>query len=119
MPLDKLLVTIIDIWAIGFVYWFFLMKEDKPVQVTDSIDILVDGGYSPSTIVVKKGQRIKLNFLRKDPSSCLEEVVLGEFKTRKYLPLHKRVTIEIKPQEEGEFPFACGMNMYHGKIIIK
>ncbi len=119
MPIDKLLITIIDILAIGFVYWFFLMKRDKQVQVVDSVDIIVDGGYSPSTIVVKKGQTIKLNFFRKDPSTCLEEVVLGEFKTRKFLPLNKKVTVEIKPQEEGEFPFACGMNMYHGKIIIK
>src|SRR5436853_387778 len=119
MTLDKLLVTIIDVWAIGFVYWFFLMKKDKQIQVVDSVDIIVDGGYSPSTIVVKKGQTIKLHFLRKDPSSCLEEVVLGEFKTRKFLPLNKKVTVEIKPQKEGTFPFACGMNMYHGKIIIQ
>jgi len=117
--MDKLLVTFIDIFAIGFVYWFFLMKKENQVHVVDNVDILVDGGYSPSTIVVKKGQTIKINFLRKDPSSCLEEVVLGEFKTRKFLPLNKKVTVEIKPQEEGEFPFACGMNMYHGKIIIK
>ena len=95
------------------------MKKENQVHVVDNVDILVDGGYSPSTIVVKKGQTIKINFLRKDPSSCLEEVVLGEFKTRKFLPLNKKVTVEIKPQEEGEFPFACGMNMYHGKIIIK
>jgi plastocyanin domain-containing protein len=119
MTLDKLLITGIDIWAIGFVYWFFLMKNEKQVQVIDSVDILVDGGYSPSTIVVKKGQTVRINFLRRDPSTCLEEVVLGEFKTRKFLPLNKKVTIEIKPQEEGEFPFACGMNMFHGKIIIK
>jgi len=119
MPIDKLIVTITSVWGIGFIYWFFLLKKEKQVQVIDSVDILVDGGYSPSTIVVKKGQTIKLNFLRKDPSSCLEEVVLGEFKTRKFLPLNKKVTVEIKPQEEGEFPFACGMNMYHGKIIIK
>lgn len=119
MIVDKVIVTIIDIFAIGFVYWFFLMKRENQVVATDSIDIIVNGGYSPSNIVVKKGQTIKLNFLRKDPSSCLEEVVLGDFKTRKYLPLNKKVTVEIKPQEEGEFPFACGMNMYHGKLIIK
>lgn len=117
--MDKIIVSIIDIFAIVFVYWFFLMKKDKEITVTDSIDIIVDGGYNPSTIVVKKGETIRLNFLRKDPSSCLEEVVLGEFKTRKYLPMNKKVTVEIKPHEEGEFPFSCGMGMYHGKIIIK
>ncbi len=95
------------------------MKKDTQVAVSDSVDIIVDGGYSPATIVIQKGKTTRLNFIRKDPSSCLEEVVIGDFKTRKYLPLNKTVTIEVKPQEAGEVSFACGMNMYHGKIIIK
>ena len=119
MTPDKLIVTVIDLFAIFFVYWFFLMKKENRVQVSDSVDIIVDGGYSPQTIVIKKGQVTKINFFRKDPSSCLEEVVLGDFKTRKYLPLNKKVTIELKPPKEGEFSFVCGMGMYHGKIIIK
>ena len=105
--------------GIGFTYWFFLMKKEKEVAVSDSVDIIVDGGYIPNTIVIKKGKTTKINFIRRDPTSCLEEVVLGDFKTRKYLPLNKKVTIELKPKEEGEFTYGCGMNMYHGKIIIK
>ncbi|HWY79447.1 MAG TPA: cupredoxin domain-containing protein [Candidatus Sulfotelmatobacter sp.] len=119
MELDKLVVTITGIFGIVFTYWFFLMKKDKEVSVTDSVDIIVDGGYLPATVVIQKGKTTKLNFIRKDPTSCLEEVVLGDFKTRKYLPLNKKVTIELKPKEVGEFTYACGMNMYHGKIIIK
>ena len=119
MTPDKLIITIIDFFVIAFVYWFFLMKNEKQVAVTDSVDIIVDGGYVPNTIVIKKGKTTKINFLRKDPTSCLEEVVLGDFKTRRYLPLNKKVTVELKPKEVGEFTYACGMNMYHGKIIIK
>ncbi len=119
MLLDKFIITYIDVFLIVFVYWFFLMKKETHVEVSDSVDIIVDGGYVPNTIVIKKGKLTKINFFRKDPSSCLEEVVLGDFKTRKYLPLNKKVTIELKPKEEGEFTYACGMNMYHGKIIIK
>lgn len=119
MTPDKIIVLIGSIFGIGFTYWFFLMKKETRVEVTDSVDIIVDGGYVPNTIVIKKGKTTKINFLRKDPTSCLEEVVLGDFKTRKYLPLNKKVTIELKPKEEGEFMYGCGMNMYHGKIIIK
>lgn len=119
MQPDKLIVTITGIFGIVFTYWFFLMKKDNEVSVTDSVDIIVDGGYLPATVVIQKGKTTKLNFIRKDPTSCLEEVVLGDFKTRKYLPLNKKVTIELKPKEAGEFTYACGMNMYHGKIIIK
>jgi plastocyanin domain-containing protein len=62
---------------------------------------------------------ISCHFLRKDPSSCLEEVVIGDFKIRKYLPLNKEVTLEINPQKKGVFSFSCGMGMFHGKIIIR
>ncbi len=119
MSLDKIIVTLVGLAGIGFTYWFFLKKNDKEVAVVDSVDIVVEGGYSPNVISIPKGKTTKLNFFRKDPSSCLEEVVLGDFKVRKYLPLNQTVTVEITPQKSGEFDYACGMNMYHGKIIVK
>lgn len=119
MTLDKILVAIFSLAGMALTYWFFLMKKEEVVSVTNSVDITVDGGYTPSTISIPKGKTTKINFFRKDPSSCLEEVVLGDFKIRKYLPLNKKVTIEVTPQKKGEFDFACGMNMFHGKIIVK
>ena len=117
--MDKILVTILGTLGIGFTYWFFLMKKEKEIVVTESVDIIVEGGYSPNVISIPKGKTTKLNFIRKDPSSCLEEVVLGDFKIRKHLPLNQKVSVEITPQQSGEFRYACGMNMYHGKIIVK
>lgn len=119
MRLDEILVAIFSIVGIAFTYWFFLMRKEKEVAVTsDSIDITVEGGYQPEVISVPKGRTTKLNFLRKDSSSCLEEVVLGDFKVRKYLPLNQKVTIAITPQKAGEFIYSCGMNMFHGKIKV-
>jgi len=117
--MDKIIVTIAGLIGIIFTYWFFLMKKEKEIQVSDSIDIIVEGGYSPNVISIPKGKTTKLNFIRKDPSSCLEEVVLGDFKIRRRLPLNQKVTIELTPQRSGEFIYACGMNMYHGKIIVR
>ena len=119
MSLDKIIVTIFGVLGIGFTYWFFLMKKEPAVAAMDSIDITVEGGYSPSAISISQGKTTKINFFRKDPSSCLEEVVLGDFKVRKFLPLNQKVTIELTPQQSGEFGYSCGMNMYHGKIIVK
>ena len=65
-----------------------------------------------------KGKTTTINFFRKDPSSCLEEVILSDFKIRKYLPLNKKVSIEITPQKTGEYSFSCGMNMFHGKVKV-
>ncbi len=58
------------------------MTVDKQVHIT------VDGGYSPDVIQVKRGQPVTLQFLRRDPSSCLEEVVLPDFGVRERLPLN-------------------------------
>jgi plastocyanin domain-containing protein len=119
MTLDKIIVVIVSLAGIAFTYWFFLGKKEKVVQATDSIDIVVDGGYTPEVISVQKGKTTKLNFFRKDPSSCLEEVVLPDFKIRRHLLLDQTMTIEITPQKSGVFTYSCGMNMYHGKIIVR
>ncbi len=119
MSLDKILVSVFGILGIVFTYWFFLMKKEKVVAITsDSVDIIVSGGYQPEVISVPKGKTTKINFLRKDPSSCLEEVVLSDFKIRKYLPIGEKASILIKPEKAGIYNFVCGMNMFHGKIIV-
>lgn len=119
MRTDEIIVSVFGLLSIAFIYWFFLGKRREIVQASEEIDIIVDGGYSPEIISVDKGKSTKLNFLRSDKNPCLEEVVLSGFKVKKYLPLNKKVTIEINPKKEGEISFSCGMSMYHGKIIVK
>lgn len=116
---DKLIVSIISLGAIAFTYRFFLVKEEKEIEANKSIDILVEGGYSPEKIVIKKNKVTKLNFTRKDPTACLEEIVFPDFHIKRELPLNKKVVIELKPQTAGEFVYHCGMNMYHGKIVVR
>ena len=117
--MDKIIVTVICLLGISFTYWFFFMKKEKEVAISGSVDIVVKGGYSPEVISILKGKTTEINFIRQDPNSCLEEVVLGDFKIRKYLPLNQKVTVKIIPQKSGEFKYSCGMNMFHGKIIVK
>ena len=119
MRTDESVVIIAGVVGIVFTYWFFLGKKGQEVAVSDEVDIIVDGGYSPEVISVPAGKITKLNFIRKDKSSCLEEVVLSDFKIRKYLPLNQKITIEIKPEKSGEYVFHCGMNMFHGKIVVR
>jgi plastocyanin domain-containing protein len=120
MQIDKLFVGLFSIGGIIFTYWFFLTKKDDQAVVVDSnsVDIMVEGGYTPNVISIAKGKTTTLNFIRKDPSSCLEEVVLLDFKIRKYLPLHKTTPIKVTPKASGTFEISCGMNMFHGKIIV-
>ena len=119
MNLDKLLVTILGALGIIFTYWFFLGKKEKETRVSGSVDVVVSGGYSPEVISIPRGKTTKINFIRTDATECLGEVILSDFHIRKELPLNKKVTVEITPRKSGEFGYACGMNMYHGKIVVK
>ena len=119
MSNDKLFVLILGIGLIAFVYWFFLGKKGKKMVATNNeIDIVVSGGYSPNSISVKKGHTTIINFLRKDASSCLEEVIIPEYSIRQFLPLNKKTTITFTPNKVGKFNFTCGMNMFHGSIEV-
>lgn len=119
--MDKLLVAIFSISGIVLTYWFFLMKKDEEAVVvkTNEVDITVEGGYSPSVIAIPKNKQTTINFFRKDPSSCLEEVILPDFKIKTYLPLNKTTSVKITPNKSGVFEISCGMNMFHGKIIVQ
>lgn len=120
MTPDKIIVIVVGVLGTVFTYWFFLMKKYKEVSSENgSADIVVDGGYTPEVITIPKGKTTTLNFIRKDPSACLEEVVIGDFKIRKFLPLNKKVSIDVKPEQAGEISFGCGMGMFHGKLIVK
>ena len=117
MGVDQTIVTVAGIALIGFIFWFFFMKKESAVTASKSVDVIVDGGYSPQVIRTEAGKELTITFVRKDPSPCLEDVVLSDFGIRRYLPLNESVKIAVTPKEKGEYGFACGMNMFHGKII--
>ncbi len=117
--MDKIIVSIVGVVFIGFIYWFFLGKREKGVKAERSIDVLVKGGYTPSKIIIPQNKTTTINFTREDSNSCLEEVVLSDFKIRKYLPINKTVSIQINPSKKGDFNFSCGMGMFHGNLIVE
>lgn len=115
--MEKIFVTLAGVILIAFVYWFFFGKREKALE--GNTQIIVEGGYKPSVLKLKKGVKITLTFTRRDPNSCLEEIVIPAFKVKKYLPINTPVNIEITGKEAGEFGFHCGMGMFSGKIIIE
>lgn len=125
MEIDKLIVLIAALGLIGLIIWWFFGKHGaEAVAATladnqQSVEITVDGGYTPNVVTLKQGVPAKLIFLRKDPSSCLEEVVMPDFGISSKLPINKPRTVEINPSKTGEFKYACGMNMFFGKVVVK
>jgi plastocyanin domain-containing protein len=118
MSIDKILVLILGIGLSGFTYWFFFGKKEDELEVDGETEIIVSGGYKPSVLKVKKGQKLTLSLLRTEDNSCLEEFIIPELKIKKYLPVGKKVRIDIDTSKVGEYRFNCGMNMFHGKVSV-
>lgn len=93
--------------------------EAKVANGSQQANVSVDGGYKTNTIVLKQGVPAKLTFNRKDPSSCLEQVIFPEFQIKEFLPQNEDHTIDIDTSKAGEYQFACGMDMFHGKVVVK
>ncbi|MQS89212.1 cupredoxin domain-containing protein [Lactobacillus salsicarnum] len=123
--LTKILVLVVGIMLIGFIVWWFFGKHETAEVSADlandkqSIDVEVNGGYSPETVVLKKDVPAVLNFTRKDKSSCLDRVVFSDFGINRALPINEKEEIKIDTSKPGEYQWACGMDMFHGKLIIK
>lgn len=92
--------------------------------------IVVEGAYSPSEILVKKGIPVEITFDRRESGDCSEWVVFGSGQWKmengkiekelkaKLVPFAK-TKMEFTPMETGEFPFVCGMGMLHGKLVVR
>jgi plastocyanin domain-containing protein len=104
-------------------YFFFAERQSGAAAVTASgtqeIAITVKGGYSPAVIHAKEGAPLRLVFDRQETSSCSEEVVIGDFGVRKFLPAFQKTVVELTPDHAGRFDFTCGMGMLHGTLVVE
>ena len=88
-------------------------------KIQDVAYIVVNGGFSPSTIVLKQGVPAKVNFDMQDSTACLSHVVFEQLGVNKDLTKQKITTINIPTDKKGTYNFAYGMDMFHGKIEVK
>lgn len=108
------------------------MPQGKPAPTPQSLDeqpaaptvqtvkvLLTKDGYKPTSVTVRKGTPVRLTFVRQVEQTCGTEVVIATLNIRRELPLNKPVVVELTPDKSGTISFACGMNMLHGKIIVK
>ena len=120
----KVIVTLGGLALIGAEFWWFLFSKTQGQQAqahqgVQELDIIVDGGYAPDRVVVQVGQPVRLNFFRKDPSSCLEKVLFPDFHQAADLVLNQTTSVEFTPEKPGSYTFHCGMNMFRGVVEVQ
>lgn len=124
--MEKLLVLIGATLLIGFIVWWFFGKlktsETKAIMSESNkqeVEVVVNGGYTPNTVVLKQGVPASIVFDRKDPSGCFSHVTFPGFGINEELPVGEQYRIDIDTSKPGEYQYTCGMNMFRGKVVIK
>jgi plastocyanin domain-containing protein len=125
MSPDRLVVTLTALALVGFIVWFFWLKRTRGVRAGETSGgyqeamILVKGGYTPDTIIVRSGRPVRLNFRREETASCSDKVIFADFGKSADLPTGATVPVELLPKQAGEFAFGCPMGMFRGKLVVE
>lgn len=76
-------------------------------------------GYKPDVVTFKTGKPAQLKFIPSDNMGCMNEVVFKDLGIDKKLDSQKEVTVNIPTDKPGTYNYACSMDMFHGKVIVK
>ena len=105
----------------GVLWFFFAPRKAYRAPLRDGVQeavVEVKGGYNPAVIEAEAGMPLRLIFDRKEDGECSSHVVFSDFGVDLALPAFRTTTLTLHPDQPGEYPFACGMNMLHGTLRI-
>jgi plastocyanin domain-containing protein len=125
MNADQWIVTAAGLALIASIIWFFWLKRSTGLRASETTSgyqeamILVKGGYTPDTIIVRSGRPVRLNFRREETASCSDKVIFADFQKSAELPTGETVPVEFLPKQPGEFAFGCPMGMFRGRLIVE
>ena len=78
-----------------------------------------EGGFQPSTVEVRRGDRPTIELLRTSDLTWATKVVFPEQGVERDLPLGTPVDIEIATDRARVLGFQCGMGMCRGSVVIR
>lgn len=125
MTPDRWVFTLFGLAIVALIVWFFWLKRSKGLRAAETTGgyqeamILVKGGYTPDTVIVRSGRPVRLNFRREETASCSDKVIFADFQKSADLPTGQAVPVELLPKEPGEFAFGCPMGMFRGRLIVE
>lgn len=80
---------------------------------------VTEKGFEPEVVTVSVGKPVTLVFTRTTAKTCATDLVMPAERINEPLPLGKPVEITFTPATQGELEYACAMDMYKGKVIVK
>ena len=124
MGIGQIIALVVGLAAIVFIIWWFFGKHQESVGTSTIVNdeqnatIVVNGGYSPATVVLKKGVPAEINFDMQDSTACLSHVVFEQLGVNKDLTKQKITTVKIPTDKAATYNYACGMDMFLSLIHI-
>lgn len=82
------------------------------------VDVTIDAGYHPDTIVARAGLPLRLVFRRDDADACSERVVFSAAGLDRRLAPFGATTVDLPARPPGQVRFTCGMGRYRGRIEL-
>lgn len=110
---------------IGLIIWWFFGNFQKSSQQADLANgrqegqVVVKGGYEPEVLYLKQGVPAEVTFKMEDKTACLSHLVFPSLGVDKDLSKEKLAKVQIPTDKAGEIDYACGMDMFHGKIVVR
>ena len=119
------LVILAAVALIGLIIWWFFGNFQKSSQQADLANgrqegqVVVKGGYEPEVLYLKQGVPAEVTFKMQDKTACLSHLVFSSLGVDKDLSKEKLAKVQIPTDKAGEIDYACGMDMFHGKIVVR
>lgn len=80
---------------------------------------VTEKGFEPEVVTVSAGKPVTLVVTRTTAKTCATELVMPAHGINQPLPLGQAVEITFTPDKAGELTYACAMDMYKGKVVVK
>ncbi|MFY8275405.1 cupredoxin domain-containing protein [Pseudoalteromonas sp. SSDWG2] len=115
-----ILINILGFALIGAIVWWFWLYTPPSTAIAEKTLLIevVDGVYIPSSVEVKAGQNITVQFKRTDPSPCAETVIFPALEVSATLQIGDVTQVALGALAKGEYAFHCQMQMYRGVLKV-
>lgn len=105
----------------------YFFSEERFTNIPDSTTIngvqvvtitILNNGYSPNYVKVKRNVPVRLTLQSKDTYTCALSFVFKEFGIKTFLEATDTKTFQFTPTKPGKYRFTCSMGMYSGTMEV-
>ena len=118
-----LTVVLIPVTWVGAYFWIADARERRAAREAANVqeaDIVVNGGYRPSRLVLAEGRPLRLRITRtSDGESWWDDLEFPYARVARALAQGDTVTVDVGPLEPGEYALFSALGTMRGTLVIE